>query len=107
MLFSSVAICTSGAAVLSLPPFYLELMLCHYYDIQFRIMRFPADDGKYVSVATNLSAEEFTISEIKQLYKRHRGLEIGFRELKYTIGLINWHSRKTEEILRDFIYRVA
>lgn len=34
------------------------------------------------------------------------GEETSFRELKYTIGLVNWHSRKKEGILQELAARM-
>ncbi len=63
-------------------------------------MRFSVDDGKYICVATNLPEDEFPLEEIKKLYKRRWSEETSFRELKYTIGLINWHSHKPSGIIQ-------
>ena len=65
-----------------------------YYDIEFRIVRFLAENGKYVYVATSLPEDEFPPAEIKKLYKMRWSEETSFRELKYTIGLVNRHSSK-------------
>lgn len=79
---------------------------CRNYEIEFRIVRFLADDGKYICVATNLPEDEFPLEEIRSLYKMRWGEETSFRELKYTIGLINWHSRKKEGILQELAARM-
>ena len=59
---------------------------CRYYDISFRIVRIR--HGSYICIATNLSEEEFSLKEIKKLYKMRWSEETSFRELKYTIGLV-------------------
>lgn len=79
---------------------------CRYYDITFRIVRIKVADNKYICIATNLSAEEFSSADIKYLYNCRWGEETGFRELKYTIGLINWHSSKYEGILQEICARM-
>lgn len=79
---------------------------CRYYEIEFRIVRFAVDSGKYVCVATNLPEDEFPLEEIRRLYKMRWGEETSFRELKYTIGLINWHSRKKEGVLQELAARM-
>ena len=63
---------------------------CMYYDIEFRIVRIRLDNGTYICIATNLSGEEFPLEEINKLYRMRWSEETSFRELKYTIGLINW-----------------
>ena len=70
-----------------------------YYDIEFRIVRVRLDNGTYICIATNLS-EEFPLEEINKLYRMRWSEETSFRELKYTIGLINWHSSKYDGILQ-------
>ena len=73
---------------------------CMYYDIEFRIVRVRLDNGTYICIATNLS-EEFPLEEINKLYRMRWSEETSFRELKYTIGLINWHSSKYDGILQE------
>ena len=79
---------------------------CTYYDIKFRIVRILLDNGAYICIATNLSAEEFPLEEIKKLYRMRWSEETSFRELKYTIGLINWHSSKYDGILQEINARM-
>lgn len=79
---------------------------CTYYDIRFRIVRILLDNGAYISIATNLSEEDFPLEEIKKLYRMRWTEETSFRELKYTIGLINWHSSKYDGILQEINARM-
>ncbi len=79
---------------------------CLYSDIEFRILRIEASKGTYICVATNLPEELFPMDEIKKLYRMRWGEETSFRELKYTIGLINWHSSKYEGILQEINARM-
>ena len=74
---------------------------CMYYDIEFRIVRIRLDNGTYICIATNLSEEEFPLEEINKLYRMRWSEETSFRELKYTIGLINRHSSKYDGILQE------
>ncbi len=79
---------------------------CRYYPIKFRIVRIQVAEGKYVCLATNLPKEEFTLKDLQTLYRRRWGEETSFRELKYTIGLINWHSSKYDGILQEINARM-
>lgn len=79
---------------------------CLYYDIEFRIVRILLDNGTYICIATTLSEEEFPLEEIKKLYRMRWSEETSFRELKYTIGLINWHSSKYDGILQEINARM-
>ena len=76
------------------------------YPIRFRIVCFQVTGGKYVSVATTLPEEEFTLEEIKNLYRMRWGEETSFRELKYTIGLINFHSKRRDLIEQEVVARI-
>lgn len=77
-----------------------------YYDIEFRIIRFRLPNGEYQCVATNLSADEFSLAELRELYHLRWGEESSFRKLKYTIGLINFHSKQTDFIIQEIYARV-
>ena len=79
---------------------------CIYYDIEFRIVRILLDNGTYICIATNLSKEDFPLEEIKKLYRMRWSEETSFRELKYTIGLISWHSNKYDGILQEINARM-
>ena len=50
---------------------------------------------------TNLDAAQFPPSEIQALYARRWGIETSFRELKYAVGLIHLHSRKSDLVLQE------
>ena len=49
---------------------------------------------------TNLDAAQFPLSALRELYARRWGIETSFRELKYTVGLIHLHSRKSDLVLQ-------
>ncbi len=76
-----------------------------YYKISFRIVRFKVASG-YVSVATNLPKEDFPPELLRELYRLRWGEESSFRELKYTIGLVNFHSKIKELILQEIYARL-
>lgn len=77
-----------------------------FYPISFRIVRFDVSNGNYVAVATNLSSEDFTLTDLKALYKLRWSEETSFRELKYTIGLVNFHSKKRAFIEQEVYSRM-
>ena len=68
------------------------------YPIALRILRFKISEDCYENIITNLPSNEFTMEEIKFLYHLRWGIETSFRELKYTIGALNFHSKKREFI---------
>lgn len=62
------------------------------YPMRFRICRFLLDNGEFETVATSLP-RSFTPEDIKALYHMRWGQELAFRDLKYTLGLVNLHGR--------------
>jgi len=71
------------------------------YNLPFRIVRFPITEDSYEVVVTNLDAKEFPASELKRLYGMRWGIETSCRDLKYTVGLLHFHSKKVEYILQE------
>ena len=65
-----------------------------FYNIEFRVVRFKLNNDHYECIFTNLSEKEFTVEEIKELYNKRWGIETSFRDLKYTLGMLNFHSKK-------------
>lgn len=71
------------------------------YHLPFRIVRFPISEDSYEVVVTNLDAEEFPPEELKKLYGMRWGIETSFRDLKYSVGSLHFHSKKVEFILQE------
>ncbi|UZQ48916.1 IS4 family transposase [Clostridium kluyveri] len=65
-----------------------------FYELNFRMVRFQISNDSYETVLTNLDADEYPPEELKMLYAARWGIETSFRDLKYTIGLLNFHSKK-------------
>lgn len=65
-----------------------------FYELHFRMVRFAISDGFYETVITNLDGTKYPPSELKKLYASRWGIETSFRDLKYTIGMLNFHSKK-------------
>ena len=71
------------------------------YHLPFRIVRFPISENSYEVVVTNLGSEEFPPEELKKLYGMRWGIETSFRDLKYTVGLLHFYSKKVEYIFQE------
>ncbi len=71
------------------------------YLLSFRVVRFPISDTSYETVITNLDETNFPSYELKQLYAMRWGIETSFRKLKYTIGLLHFHTKKVEHIFQE------
>ena len=72
-----------------------------FYELNFRIVRFPISEDIYETVVTNLDEDSYPAIEIKKLYASRWGIETSFRDLKYTVGLLNFHSKKVMCILQE------
>lgn len=77
------------------------------YHMTFRVTRFKLTDDKYEVLITNLSQEEFTVDELKNIYAMRWGIETSFRNLKYSLSLMLFHSKKTEYILQEIFARLT
>lgn len=62
------------------------------YPMRFRIVRFQLETGSFETIATSLPSS-FTIKDIKELYHMRWGIETSFRDLKYSLGLVNLHGK--------------
>ena len=56
---------------------------------------------------TDLPADEFPLSALKELYAMRWGVETSFRDLKYTVGLLCFHSKKSSFILQEIWARLT
>lgn len=74
--------------------------------VRFRVCKFKINDpdsGKQVweVLVTNLPRDKFDLKDMKQIYHMRWGIETSFRELKYALGTINFHSKKDKFILQE------
>jgi len=77
------------------------------YLINFRVVRFLITENSYETIITNLDMEQFPSSKIKKLYAIRWGIETSFRELKYAIGLTNFHAKKVAYIKQEIYARLT
>ena len=71
------------------------------YPLHFRVVRLEVSPGIYELLVTNLEASKFPPEKLKTLYHLRWGIETSFRELKYTIGVLSFHSKKDESIKQE------
>lgn len=76
------------------------------YSIYCRFVRVKITENTYELLLTNLKPEDFSPSDLKQLYSMRWGIETSFRSLKYTLGLIYFHSKKTEYIIQEIFAKL-
>jgi hypothetical protein len=85
---------------------YLDLHKNKFYPITLRIVRLKLSENSYESIITNLDKKEFPAERIKELYHLRWGIETSFRELKYAIGLSNFHAKKVAYITQEILARM-
>jgi hypothetical protein len=86
---------------------FLDLHKDVYYPISFRIVRFKVRDELYETVITNLDRAAFSPSKLKTIYRLRWGIETAFRTLKYTLGLLFFHSKKAEYIAQEIFAKLT
>ncbi len=77
------------------------------YYLSFRLVRFKLTEDTYELLITNLTKNEFAVNELKELYSVRWGIETSFRDLKYSLALSYFHSKKTENILQEIFARLT
>jgi hypothetical protein len=81
------------------------------FRMTFRVVRFQISTDNhgnpvYETIITSLNRFEFPLSEIKKLYHLRWGIETSYRELKYAVGLVNFHAKKESAILQEIWARL-
>ena len=72
------------------------------YPMKLRVCRFLLDNGEFETVATSLP-RSFSLDDIRELYHLRWGIETSFRDLKYTLDLVNLHG-KSDAFAEQEIY---
>lgn len=78
-----------------------------FYPLSFRIVRFKISDDSTETLITNLDRNSFPADELKYLYRLRWDIETSFRQLKYTIGLSLFQSKKVEYITQEIFARLT
>ena len=77
------------------------------YPLSFRVVRFQISEDSTETLITNLDKDSFPSDELKHLYHLRWGIETSFRQLKYTIGLSLFQSKKVEYITQEIFARLT
>ena len=86
---------------------FLDLHTNLYYDMDFRVVRLKIAENSYECIIINLDRNTFPPEKIKALYHMRWGIEASFRDLKHTIGLSHFHSKKVEFIKQEIYARLV
>lgn len=71
------------------------------YKISLRIIRIKLSQGCYENLITNLPESAFDIRDFKDLYHLRWNEETSFRDLKYSLCLKAFHSKKYDYIVQE------
>lgn len=77
-----------------------------FYPLHFRVVAVEISKGCYEYLVTNLEPSSFPPDELKRLYRLRWGVETAFRDLKYTVGLSGFHSKRAEFICQEVFARL-
>lgn len=77
-----------------------------FYELNFRVVRFRITSDTFETVLTNLDADNYPPEEVKKLYAARWGIETSFRDLKYTVGMLDFHSKKVMCIHQEIYARL-
>lgn len=73
--------------------------------IRYRVVRFKiadrGDESDWETIVTSLTRFQFSVKDIKELYHMRWGIENSFRELKYNVGVVNFHAKKDASVLQE------
>lgn len=85
---------------------YLDKEDSEAYSLTYRVTRLKLNDSTYEVIFSNLDSEEFPPSVLKSLYHKRWGIETSFRQLKHSVGLVNFHSKKVDYILQEIFAKL-
>ena len=71
------------------------------YTLSFRAVCVKVADGTFQYLVTDLDCSQFSLDALKQVYKMRWGVEISYRELKHTIAMTHFHSKKVDLITQE------
>lgn len=86
---------------------FLEYGSDQTYTMTLRFVRLALPDGSYECLVTNLPPDRFPPEELFRLYGQRWGVETSFRELKYSVGLVNFHCRKPQFVIQEIWARLT
>jgi hypothetical protein len=85
---------------------YIERGSDAEYPLFLRVVRVEVADGVYENLITNIPANDVPADTLKHWYNLRWGIETSFRDLKHTIGAVNFHAKKLEFIIQEILARM-
>ena len=72
-----------------------------FFNLDFRILRVKISEDDYEMIVTNLPEDKFPPERVKEIYGMRWGIENSFRDLKYIIRLLRFHSKKSPFVIQE------
>lgn len=80
-------------------------------NVKFRVCKFrinpPGSDDEWEVLITNLDRNEYPLARIKEIYHLRWGIETSFRELKYDLSGVQFHSKKDQFVYMEIYAHFA
>lgn len=76
------------------------------YYIEFRVVRIKLSEDNYECLITNLPEYVFSPDRLKEIYHMRWDIETAFRQLKYAVGMMNFHAKKVEYIKQEIFAKL-
>ncbi len=72
-----------------------------FYEMKLRVVRFKITEDTYECLITNLDESEFSAQDLKKVYHARWREENGFRQLKWEVGMVYFHSKKRSNLMQE------
>lgn len=76
------------------------------YYMAFRAVKIKLGKNNYEYLITNLPEYDFPIDRLKEIYHLRWKIETSFLQLKYAVGMMNFHSKKVECIKQEIFAKL-
>lgn len=80
-------------------------------NVKFRVCKFrinpPGSDNEWEVLITNLNRKEYPLARMKEIYHLRWGIETSFRELKYDLSGVQFHSKKDQFVYMEIYAHFA
>ena len=86
---------------------FLPLGSKKIYPISYRVVCVEIAEKNYQYLITNLREEDCSPDDLKEIYRMRWGVETSFRELKYAIGMLHFHSKKVVHIQQEIYAKMV
>lgn len=76
------------------------------YLLKFRVVKIKVTDTLNEILFTNLSQEEMSVQDLREIYRQRWEIETAFSQLKYALGAIAVHSKKAEYVIQELYAKI-